>query len=249
MTFLQKYGVLAASVLLALIVGAAGIAKLMGVPMVHQSFAILGLPSWFGYFIGAAEVAGAVGLFIPALSRLAAAGLAIIGAGAVGILFLPLLSDIGAQSIVFDMRPERLALAKQWGAIDGCVVNSGDIVDIAKRHSEGRGVDLVILSVVTKATLETALQTIRDGGTILLFGSKPNNSFAIDWWEIWRREINLTTSYSATPELMPRAMASLAKPNYAFEKLVSHNFKLAEAQQAFDLVHEGKASKIVLTNE
>ena len=83
MTFLQKYGVLAACVLLALIVGAAGIAKLMGVPMVHQSFAILGLPSWFGYFIGAAEVAGAVGLFIPALSRLAAAGLAIIGAGAV----------------------------------------------------------------------------------------------------------------------------------------------------------------------
>ena len=83
MTLLQKYGVLVASVVLALIVGAAGIAKLMGVPMVHQSFGILGLPSWFGYFIGAAEVAGAVGLFIPKLSRLAATGLAIIGAGAV----------------------------------------------------------------------------------------------------------------------------------------------------------------------
>ncbi len=83
MTFLQKYGVLAACALLALIVGAAGTAKLMGIPMVHQSFGILGLPSWFGYFIGAAEVAGAVGLFIPQLSRLAALGLAIIGAGAV----------------------------------------------------------------------------------------------------------------------------------------------------------------------
>lgn len=83
MTFLQKYAVLAASVVLALIVGAAGAAKLMGVPMVHQSFGILGLPAWFGYFIGAAEVAGAVGLFIPSLSRLAAAGLAVIGAGAV----------------------------------------------------------------------------------------------------------------------------------------------------------------------
>ena len=83
MNVFQKYGVLAASVLLALIVGAAGIAKLMGVPMVHQSFAILGLPSWFGYFIGACEVAGAVGLFIRPLSALAAAGLAIIGAGAV----------------------------------------------------------------------------------------------------------------------------------------------------------------------
>ena len=83
MSFLQKYGVLIASVILALFVGAAGIAKLMGVPMVHQSFAVLGLPSWFGYFIGACEVAGAIGLFLRPVSRLAAAGLAIIGAGAV----------------------------------------------------------------------------------------------------------------------------------------------------------------------
>ena len=83
MSIVQKYGVVAASAILALIVGAAGIAKLSGVPMVHQSFAILGLPLWFGYFIGACEVAGAVGLFIRQLSALAAAGLAIIGAGAV----------------------------------------------------------------------------------------------------------------------------------------------------------------------
>jgi L-iditol 2-dehydrogenase len=171
----------------------------------------------------------------------------IIGAGAVGILFLPLLSDAGIKTIVLDMRAERLALAREWGAIDGCIVGQEDIAQIAKRHTETRGVDLVILTVVTKATLETALQTIRDGGTILLFGSKPNNSFAIDWWEIWRREINLITSYSATPELMPRALALLAKPNYAFETLVSHSFTLEEAQKAFDLVHESKASKIVLT--
>jgi L-iditol 2-dehydrogenase len=173
----------------------------------------------------------------------------IIGAGAVGILFLPILNEAGAKSIVLDMRPERLALAKQWGAVDGNIVGQGDVAETAKSHSEGRGVDLVILSVVNKATLETALQTIRDGGTILLFGSKPNNNFAIDWWEIWRREINLITSYSATPDLMPRAMALLAKPNYAFETLVSHSFSLSKAQHAFDLVHEGKASKVVLSSD
>jgi L-iditol 2-dehydrogenase len=171
----------------------------------------------------------------------------IIGAGAVGILFLPLLNDAGVKSIVLDMRTERLELAIQWGAVDGCVVGNGDIAEVAKRHSKGRGVDLVILSVVNKATLDSAQQSIRNGGTILLFGSKPANNFAIDWWEIWRREISLITSYSATPELMPRAMALLAKPNYAFETLVSHSFTLNQAQQAFDLAHEGKASKIVLT--
>ena len=102
MTFFQKYGVLIASAVLALIVGAAGIAKLMGVPMVHQSFGILGLPSWFGYFIGAAEVAGAVGLFIPSLSRLAAGGLAIIGAGAVyfHVMHTPLSQGIPAMVVL-----------------------------------------------------------------------------------------------------------------------------------------------------
>jgi L-iditol 2-dehydrogenase len=173
----------------------------------------------------------------------------IIGVGAVGILFLPLLKDANVKSVVLDMREERLALAKKWGAVDGGLVGNGDISKIAKCHSEGRGVDLVILSVVTKATIETALETMRDGGTILLFGSKPSNSFAIDWWEIWRREINLITSYSATPELMPRAMSLLATPNYAFETLVSHSFALNEAQRAFDLVHAGQASKIVLTRQ
>ncbi len=170
----------------------------------------------------------------------------IIGAGAVGILFLPLLNDMGVKSIVLDMRAERLELAKTWGAIDGCVADEGDIVEITKQHSQGRGVDVIILTVVSKVTLETALLSIRDGGTILLFGSKPNNSFATDWWEIWRREINLITSYSATPDVMTRAMALLTRPNYAFEKSVSHQLALNDAQAAFDLVHEGKASKIVL---
>ena len=55
----------------------------MGVPMVHQSFADLGLPGWFGYFIGVCEIAGAIGLYIRRLSGLAAAGLGIIMIGAV----------------------------------------------------------------------------------------------------------------------------------------------------------------------
>ena len=43
------------------------------VPQLHTSFAELGLPVWFGYCIGASEVAGAICLFIRPLSALAAA--------------------------------------------------------------------------------------------------------------------------------------------------------------------------------
>jgi putative oxidoreductase len=80
---LKKYGVLLASILVALVVVPAGGAKLAGVPQVHQSFALLGLPGWFGYLIGACEIAGGIALFIRPLSALAAAGLVVIMLGAV----------------------------------------------------------------------------------------------------------------------------------------------------------------------
>lgn len=133
------------------------------------------------------------------------------------------------------------------GATESCIANKIDASDFAKRHTEGRGVDVVILSVVTKAMIETAMQTLRDGGTILIFGSKPENEITIDWWEIWRREIKLITSYSATPDLMPRAMNLLAREDYPLETLINHQVSLHDAQQAFDLVHEGKASKAIIT--
>ncbi len=61
----------------------AGIAKLMGVEQVHMSFAIMGLPVWFGYFIGASELLGALGLWLRKLSFYAASGLLIIMVGAI----------------------------------------------------------------------------------------------------------------------------------------------------------------------
>jgi L-iditol 2-dehydrogenase len=171
----------------------------------------------------------------------------IVGAGAVGILFLPLLRDAQVQVLVTDVRQERIDLARKWGAVDGRTVADGDIVEVTKRHSDGRGADLVILCVLTRDTLKTAMNAVRDGGTILIFGSKPNNEIVIDWWDIWRREINLITSYSATPDLMPRAMALLSGDGYALETLVSHEFPLNESQSGFELAHQGRVGKVAVT--
>ena len=82
MEFARKYGPHLFYILPALAFAAAGIGKLMGTPMMHQSFSMMGLPSWFGYFIGASELAGALGLLIIQTRKLAAAGLAIIMVGA-----------------------------------------------------------------------------------------------------------------------------------------------------------------------
>ena len=82
MTKVKHYLLLLPIILLALAMTFAGAGKLAGLPELHQSFAMLGLPSWFGYFIGAAELAAGIGLLIPRLTALAATGLIPIMIGA-----------------------------------------------------------------------------------------------------------------------------------------------------------------------
>lgn len=173
----------------------------------------------------------------------------IIGVGAVGILFAPLLRSLSVKTLVSDIRAERLQLALVWGAVGGCVVEQGNIVDIARAETAGRGADVVILNVVDPNTMKAAIETVRDGGTILIFGSKPHNEIITDWWEIWRREINFISSYSTTPEMLPRAMELLSRDDFKLETLVSHMVPLKEAARGFEFVRDGKAGKVLITND
>ena len=53
-------------ILLALAFGAAGIAKLAGVPQMIQVFDTIGFGQWFRYLTGVVEIVGAVLLLVPA---------------------------------------------------------------------------------------------------------------------------------------------------------------------------------------
>jgi uncharacterized membrane protein YphA (DoxX/SURF4 family) len=67
---------------LALQFAGGGLAKLAGSPELVDLFANIGAGQWLRYVVGALEVAGAVGLLVPRLSRLAALGLAALMVGA-----------------------------------------------------------------------------------------------------------------------------------------------------------------------
>lgn len=70
------------TVLLAIPMILAGGLKVAGTPELHQSFAMMGLPEWFGYFIGLAELVGGLGLLVSRFASLASAALMPIMIGA-----------------------------------------------------------------------------------------------------------------------------------------------------------------------
>ena len=169
------------------------------------------------------------------------------GVGAIGLLFVPLLVDRVANVLAADVRRERLQLAEDWGASARFVVGEDDIAKGTRHLSEGRGADVVILTVVNEATIAMALASVRDGGVIIPFGVKPGMMPAVDLWQMYRREVSLVTSYSATPEGLAQAMSLLSRPEFALEQTISHQFPLAEASQGFELLHQAKASKVIIT--
>lgn len=71
-------GLLAAFFLLA-----AALPKLLGDSTAVEIFDEIGFGQWFRYFVGVLELAGAVGLVIPRLTRFAALGLAGVMVGAI----------------------------------------------------------------------------------------------------------------------------------------------------------------------
>jgi len=79
---LRTIGAWALTILLALVFAAAGVSKLIGVEQTVLPFERMGIPT-LAYLVGALEIAGAIGLFIPRLRFLAALGLSATMAGAV----------------------------------------------------------------------------------------------------------------------------------------------------------------------
>lgn len=171
----------------------------------------------------------------------------VVGVGAIGMLFLPLILGAGAAAVAADVKPERLEMARQWGAHDALMVGTGDIAAAARKRSRGRGADVVILTATNAATLSLALASVRDGGTIIPFGVKPGTVPPFDFWQIYRREISLVTSYSATPAGLAGAMKLLSGTGYEFEKTINEVVPLVQAPQAFEKLHAAKAAKIVVS--
>ncbi len=71
------------TVLLFLVFGSIGLAKVLGAEGMLQNLARYGLPTWFITLLGVGEVVGAIGLLVRQVSSLAALGLAVIAFGAI----------------------------------------------------------------------------------------------------------------------------------------------------------------------
>ncbi len=187
---------------------------------------------------------------IRAIDRLpseAGSSLAIIGLGFIGLLTAQYAKLRGLNTYGLDLKPDRVSLGVSHQMIHRASDSPDLFVDTLHQATQGRGADMVFLSVVTPATIELALKSVRNGGTIMLFASSAQNTPLINQNTLYFREITVMTSYSPSLTQLQLASDLIISQQIQVEPLISHQFPLEQLVDAFKLYQKGEALKAFIT--
>jgi alcohol dehydrogenase len=158
----------------------------------------------------------------------------VIGSGPVGLaaimgarLFSP------SHIIAVDHADARLAAARQFGA--DLVVNNdaGDPAATLRSVTDGLGADVVIEAVGQPDTFELAVRLGRPGARIANVGVHGSPA-VLHLEEQWPRDLTITTGQVDTCSV-GALLRLLARGQLDARKLVTHQFALADFEQAYDV--------------
>jgi len=173
----------------------------------------------------------------------------IVGAGPVGLAALLTAQFYSpATLIVVDADPNRLEVAKRFGATYTIDINVENAVDRIFALTDGVGVDVAIEAVGIPASFDTCQEVIAPGGHIANVGVH-GKSVELHLEKLWIQNINISTGLvntNTTPMLLKTVQSGKIEPG----QLITHRFKLddiLEAYEVFANAAKEKAIKVILS--
>lgn len=172
---------------------------------------------------------------------------AVIGSGPIGMMLVKALRAAGIDQVaVIDIDDSRLSLAQKAGAT--LCINSAE-EDPAQRITESFGAltDHAFEAVGAAATINTAIDCVRKGGTVTIVGNAAACG-EIAFQQIVLKELTMYGSYACANEY-ELALASLADGQIQIDDILSRTAPLEQAQMWFErlVAREKGLLKVVLT--
>jgi L-iditol 2-dehydrogenase len=177
--------------------------------------------------------------------------IAILGAGPTGMMHLMLSKIYGIKDIFCcDINDFRLDFAKKFGITEAIKSTDPDVQQKIQSKTNFRGVDVVIVATSSLNAIDQALEFVRKGGSVMLFGVPPKDTkMAINVSKIYSKEITLTPSYAASENDTNEAFKLIEKKMVDVNRLITHKFDLNESAEALEFAHQGNNSmKILITS-
>ena len=221
-----------------------GLAELIRVPAENARLDVLELPG--AVSDAAATLIEPLGCVLRG-QRWAGVGpgarVAVVGAGAMGVLEVGAAQAAGARAVVaVDPRADRRALAEAAGAR---VLGRADPHEV--HEALGGPADQVFVCTADAGAIAGALHLAGPAGVVQLFAPPaPGTMVGLDLGAVFFREVTIQSTYSAGPLDTRDALALLASGAIDAEALISHRLPLAEVEEAFRLARSGEAVKVVV---
>jgi len=177
---------------------------------------------------------------------------AIIGAGTTGIIHTVLSKIFGAaKTIVSDLIDYRLKVAKKFGADVTVNPENEDLTEVVKAETDGRGVDLAIVTAPNLEAYKTGVNVCRKGGKLCVFAPiQPGKYLQLSLKELFFSEIQIIPSYSTSHLETRTALELINSGRINVKDLITHRFRLVETDKAFKTALENKESlKVMVLGE
>jgi L-iditol 2-dehydrogenase len=171
------------------------------------------------------------------------------GQGPIGLTFTMLVQRTGAIVVATDTIPERLALARQFGATEALDPRTADVPGLLRKMTSGRGADQVFVAVSAPGIVDQALAATRPGAKILLFAQTSDTErVELSGAGICKMERTLLGVYSASVDLQPESARLVFSGELPVKHLISHRLPLEEIGNGIRLaLHpDGKSLKIMV---
>jgi len=180
---------------------------------------------------------------------IAGKSVAIIGAGSIGMLAVGVARVSGATDIfVTDLNDYRLKIAQKMGATVTLNPNKNNVLKEILDATNGDGVDVVLEMSGNETALNQGCQMLTRGGRLSLLGVFDNpvtlelNNLiifkGIRVYGITGRKM-FSTWYKAANFLKSKTLD--------LSPVITHQFRLKDFEQGFDLMKTGMCGKVVLT--
>jgi L-iditol 2-dehydrogenase len=171
----------------------------------------------------------------------------VIGAGMIGLLAVQALRHFGCSRVIaVDVDPGRLELAKQLGADGAVQATSPTLADDLRNLSGEDGFDLAVEAVGAQASVLTAIESVRRGGTVTLIGNLAKK-VEIPLQVVVTRQLRLLGSCASAGEY-PECIALMSNGTIEVEPLISAVAPLSEGPEWFNRLYarEPGLMKVIL---
>ncbi len=168
----------------------------------------------------------------------------IIGMGIMGQILALVARHYGASPVIAaDKVPYRLEKARELGADRSVDVSRETLAESVAAATGGGLADVVVVGPGTRSAMEAGFSAVGVGGTVLLFTpDEPGRTLPVDTYDLYSRDITLTTSYSCGPPDTLEALDIVGLGVVNAKKLVTHRFPLEETAAGFQTVAEAGES-------